>query len=220
MPPSDETNGWTMALYDVLRRSRAVPRLIVLPRRPGITLSRCLPLVVMLAMTAAAIYDRRRVENINFLISIPLSAGLCLAASWLVSFRPRASTSGFVLRVYRWLYMLIAVFVGTLALFMAEAILAYATGWNPPVYAVASQLWPGQTALYDKARLLQFLLLALVAWGFYAAFFRPTVPGVRPRRRETLLAAALGTVLVAFMAALLLQFGVEVLIGWVDALPH
>lgn len=217
---NDEANGWSPALYEVLRRSRAVPRLIVLPRHPGTTLSRCLPLVLILAMIAAALYDLRRVDNVNFFVAVTLSTGLCLAASWLVSFRPRASTAPAVLIAYRWIYMLIAVFVGTLVLFVAEAVLATLMGWNPPVYTLASQLWPGQTALYDQARLLQFLLLALIAWGFYAAFFRPAVPGGRPRPRETLLAGALGTLLVAFIAALLLQFGVELLIGWVSAMPR
>lgn len=216
--PDKELTGWTTALYDVLRRSRAVPRLIVLPQYPGTTLSRCLPLVLILAMIASAVYDVRRAENINFVVAATLTTGIGLAVGWLMSFRPRASTSQGVLRAYRWLYMLVAVFVGTLGLFVAEAVIATLLGWDPPVYSLASQLWPGQTRLYDQARLLQFLVLAIVAWVFYAAYFRPALPGKRPRYRETLLAGALGTLVVALVAALLLQFGIETLIGWMGGI--
>lgn len=218
--PNDDLPNWVSALYDVLRRSRAVPRLIILPRAPGAALSRSLPLVVVIAMIASALYDLGRAETINFVLAATLTTGLGVAVAWVLSLRPHTSDSALLLVLYRWLYMLVAVFVGALLLFLAEVILAHLVGWNPPVYGFASDIWAGQTDLYDKARLLQFFIYAVVAWSFYAAFFRPPLPSGEPlpRGRETLLAGVVASVVVAFTCALLLQFGVDKVIGWMGGL--
>lgn len=217
-----ELKDWVFALFDVLQRTRAVPRLIVLPQSPGTALARSAPLVLLIIMIASALFSAVRVEILNFTMATGLAVLIGGACAWVASHRPTAEDSAFIQLAYRWLYMLVAVFVGALGLFVADTALAYLFGHgNGMAYAVASLLWPGEAGLFDPARFVQFLIYAVLAWGFYAAFFRrPALPAdiPPPGLAEKMVAAAAATLSAAVACAMLLNFGVEVLLRWIDGI--
>ncbi len=217
-----EFKHWGIALFDVLQRTRAVPRLIVLPQSPGTALVRCVPLILLIVMVASALFSAVHVEILDFTVATGLAVLIGGACAWVASHRPTAEDSAFIQLTYRWLYMLVAVFVGALGLFVVDTALAYALGHgNGVAYVVASLLWPGAADLFDPARFVQFLIYAVVAWGFYAAFFRrPALPAdmAPPGLAEKMVAAAAATLSAAAACAVLLNFGVEVLLRWIDAI--